>query len=61
MMAESVTGFYVPFLWNNSLHGSVAGDIEDISDIISFAGELDNAGHLERIDAGGALVQWRRK
>lgn len=46
MMIDAVRGFYRPFIWSNSKHGSAGGELNDMGIILSAVHELENKGFL---------------
>ena len=62
MMIDSISGFYVPYVWSNAAHGAITGaNIRDIGDVVSAVHELENADFLiSNARISKSLSQYRR-
>jgi hypothetical protein len=60
MRASGSTGAYVPYIWDNMLHGALEPIWGDISPVLSSIDELVTAGYLRFHYAAGSLEQYRR-
>jgi hypothetical protein len=61
MMVDSITGFYLPYIWNNGQHGAIQTQVSDIGDVVVTVGELEKNGFLVlHSQPSKALSQYRR-
>lgn len=60
MRVSGSAGSYVPYIWDNMIHGALQVKVGDITGIISAVDELVTAGFLKFHYEGGDLEQYRR-
>ena len=58
MIFSTTQGSFVPYLWDNSIHGQLNVALVNIAKIRMAADELTRAGVLESLPQGGSLKQY---